>query len=145
MIIPDFAKRDLINLFLYFKNNFHASIPSIESLSKAREALGMLHNTSIKAVEIVSEISDEEDLLIQDISGYDFELLLLDAKQEYQGTEFQQFYDNATLLDKAVIIVDFLLRHAEVSHILEGAKALRQKIRTELKLIMLMWVFNHCY
>jgi len=133
-IIPDFAKRELVNLFLEYKNSFRSSAPTTESLARAKESLGVLDNVSIESADLVLKTDGEENHLIHDISGYDLDMLMLDAKREYRGTEFNQFYEKATTLDTAVIIVEFLSRHPELTHILECAKALRQKIRNELKL-----------
>lgn len=133
-IIPDFAKKELVELFLQYKNTFQASAPTTESLSRAKESLGMLYNVSIESADFALKTSGEENRLIHDISGYDLDMLMLDAKREYQDTEFNRLYKNASPLDTAVIIVEYLSRHPELRHMLECAKALRQKIRNELKL-----------
>lgn len=133
-IIPDFAKKELVNLFLEYKNTFRSSAPTVESLAQAKESLGMLHNVSIETADLVLKTGGKENHLMHEISGYDLDMLMLDAKREYQDTEFNQLYENASPLDTAVIIVEFLSRHPELTHILEGVKALRQKIRNELKL-----------
>lgn len=133
-VIPDFAKRKFVNLFLEYKNTFQASAPTTESLARAKETVGMLDDTSVKLTDLVLKTGTGENPLTNDISGYDLDMLFLDAKQEYQGTEFNEFCENATTLDMAVIITDFIYRHPELAHILEAVKALRQKIRNELKL-----------
>lgn len=133
-VIPDFAKKELVTLFLEYKNTFQASAPTTESLARAKETVGMLDDTPVKLTDLVLKTGTGENPLTNDISGYDLDMLFLDAKQEHQGTEFNEFCENATTLDMAVIITDFIYRHPELVYILEGVKALRQKIRNELKL-----------
>ena len=61
-------------------------------------------------------------------------MLLLEAKREYQGTEFEQMYESSSSVDQLIVVVEFLSRHPELYHTLEAVKALKQKIRNILKL-----------
>ena len=140
-VIPDFARRDFIDLFLEYKNTIKQSAPTPESLKYAKELLGLQYHKLTDLDKRVLKIKNNGTYQTDDIyychSGdYDLDMLCGAAMSEYFDHKTVEIgkYDVDDPLDRAVILVDYLCRHDEIVAILEKLKALRETIRYKMRL-----------
>ncbi len=140
--MPNFVRKDFINLFLEYKNTFKESYPSVESLNHAAKIIAApykeLEGADKKVIEIKNEGTYQQDDAYYYYSGdFDLTLLTMAAEKEYFHSHPRYFankYDEYDSLNNTILVVDYLCRHDELVMMLEKLKLLRDKTRKELRL-----------
>ena len=137
--MPNFVRKDFINLFLEYKNTFKESYPSVESLNHAAKIIAApykeLEGADKKVIEIKNEGTYQQDDTYYYYCGdFDLTLLTMAAEKEYFHSHPRYFANKYDSLNNTILVVDYLCRHDELVMMLEKLKLLRDKTRKELRL-----------
>lgn len=128
-IISKSMRKELVEVFVWHRNMFNPSVPTVESLNHAKELLNVDYKPTTTEDVAVKAILTEGTFLVDYDGEYDLDWIFDAAKDEYHNSEFADLYDSDDWSNTDLVVADYLCRHRELVIVLRRLKSMRQRIR----------------